>query len=48
MWVLNATSRALVSFNPLGKTKTLAQQAHGNPEPRDRLANLANFEVVEN
>src|SRR5262249_37952412 len=34
--LLNATSRALASFNPLGKTKTLAQQAHGNPEPRDR------------
>jgi hypothetical protein len=34
--LLNTTSRALVSFNPLGKTKTLAHQAHGNPEPRDR------------
>jgi hypothetical protein len=47
--LLKATSRALVSFNLLGKTETLAPRltailSHATAE----LANLANFEVVEN
>ncbi len=47
--LLNATSRALVSFNPLGKKKSWLNRltailSHATAE----LANLANFEVVEN
>jgi hypothetical protein len=43
--LLKATSRALVSFHPLGGLNRLtAILSHATAE----LANLANFEVVEN